>query len=323
MLNSRFLPCDHYRYLKWRCDVKALPWQQKNCVLPKAAVSRQVQELELRLDIKLFVRSGPQLKVTATGKALAERIGQAMDTLHEAVQKAHPHPYRRHITLSMLPSLNTKWFAPRLGRFIQSHPDIDLRIAATQDLVVDFDADEIDAAIRYGPGNWTHLSAELLAEETVTPVCTRAYAERANLKVPGDLLNATLLQTESKDNWTAWFQAAGVEHHEATRGPYLGDGSAILQAVKDGQGVALGRSISDCRRLAGRVNHCSLSTATQGIVQLLVRDPFAQDLQCQFNCGTRLAKTVFSRNALELNACCCGLEPELLANQTKRFNPQT
>ena len=222
--------------------------------ITQSAVSRQVQELEQWLGIKLFVRSGPHLKVTATGKALAERIGQAMGSLHEAVQMARPTPHSRYLTLSMLPSLNTKWFAPRLGRFIQSHPDIDLRIAATQELVVDFDADEIDAAIRYGTGNWAHLSAELLAEETVTPVCTPAYAERVGLKVPADLLNATLLQTEGKDNWVTWFQAAGLEHHAAARGPYLGDGSAILQAVIDGQGVALGRSILIADDLqAGRI----------------------------------------------------------------------
>jgi LysR family glycine cleavage system transcriptional activator len=222
--------------------------------ITQSAVSRQVQELEQWLDIKLFVRSGPHLKITATGKGLAERIDQAMGSLREAVQKARPTPHSHYITLSMLPSLNTKWFAPRLGRFIESHPGIDLRIAATQDLVVDFDADEIDAAIRYGTGNWAHLSAKLLAEETVTPVCSPAYAEQLGLKVPADLLNATLLQTEGKDNWTAWFQAAGLEHHAPSKGPYLGDGSAILQAVIDGQGVALGRSILIADDLqAGRI----------------------------------------------------------------------
>lgn len=222
--------------------------------ITQSAVSRQVQELEQWLDIKLFVRSGPHLKITATGKALAERIDQAMSSLREAVQIARPAAHSHYITMSMLPSLNTKWFAPRLGRFIQSHPDIDLRIAATQDLVVDFDVDEIDAAIRYGTGNWPNLNSELLAEETITPVCTPVYAERVGLKVPADLINATLLQTAGKDNWVTWFKAAGLEYHTAARGPYLGDGSAILQAVIDGQGIALGRSILIADDLqAGRI----------------------------------------------------------------------
>lgn len=222
--------------------------------ITQSAVSRQVKELEQRLDIKLFVRSGPHLNVTATGKALAERIGQSMVSLREAIQLIRPTFHSRYITLSMAPSLNTKWFAPRLGHFIQSHPGIDLRVAASQVLVADFDADEIDAAIRYGTGDWANVNSELLAEETVTPVCSPAYAERVGLKVPADLLNTTLLQTESMDNWITWFKAAGLEHPAASKGPYLGDGSAILQAVIDGQGVALGRSILTADDLrAGRI----------------------------------------------------------------------
>ena len=220
----------------------------------QSAVSRQVQELEQSLGIQLFVRSGPHLKITATGKALAERVGQAMATLREAVQLARPAPRSRYINLSMMPSLATKWFAPRLGKFIEFHPNIDLRIAATQELVVDFDAEEIDAAIRYGAGEWAGLNAELLAKETMTPVCSPDYAERIGLNRPTDLLSATLLPTATVENWTTWFRAAGIESSAEPKGPYIGDASAVLQAVIDGQGVALGRSVlmaDDLR--AGRV----------------------------------------------------------------------
>jgi len=211
--------------------------------ITQSAVSRQVQELEQRLNLRLFVRSGPHLKVTATGKVLAERIGQAMESLREAVQMARPMHGNRYINLSMMPSLATKWFAPRLGQFIESHPDVDLRIAATQELVVDFDAEEIDAAIRYGTGKWTNLDSQLLAEETMTPVCSPAYAKQLGINEPADLLNATLLPTATKENWDTWFYAAGIEQDIKPRGPYIGDAAAMLQAVIDEQGVALGRSV--------------------------------------------------------------------------------
>ena len=222
--------------------------------ITQSAVSRQVQELEQSLNIKLFIRSGPHLKVTATGKALAERIGQSMNMLHEAVQMVRPASRSHYINLSMMPSLATKWFAPRLGQFIESNPDIDLRIAATQALVADFEAEEIDAAIRYGTGDWTNLNAELLAEEFMTPVCSPTYAERLELKEPADLLNATLMPTATKENWDTWFDAAGVEQRHKPRGTYIGDAAAILQAVIDGQGVALGRSVLMADDLqAGRI----------------------------------------------------------------------
>ena len=99
-----------------------------------------------------------------------------------------------------------------------------------------------------------NLNAELLAEETMTPVCSLAYAERLGLKEPVDLLNATLLPTATKENWTSLFKSVRIELDAEPIGPYLGDGAALLQAVIDGHGVALGRSIliaDDLR--AGRI----------------------------------------------------------------------
>lgn len=210
--------------------------------ITQGAVSRQVQELERWLERNLFVRSGPNLTLTATGRALGSEITRALDLLATAVAQARPNTGARHVTLSMLPSVAAKWLAPRLGRFIQSHPQIDLRVTASRHLV-DFVAEDVDAAIRYGKGNWPGVVAHRLAGETVTPVCTRAYAEAQELRRPADLLHATLLHSDIEENWKAWFRAAGLEGRPVPRGPRLGDDTATLQAAFDGQGVALGRSI--------------------------------------------------------------------------------
>ena len=121
--------------------------------LTQGAVSRQVQELETALGRALFVRSGPQ-----------------------------PARATPRITLSMLPSVAAKWMAPRLARFVQDHPHLDLRITASRHFV-DFQAEEVDAAIRYGRGAWPGLSATHLCNETVFPVCSPSLAQRLNLQV--------------------------------------------------------------------------------------------------------------------------------------------
>lgn len=210
--------------------------------ITQGAVSRQVQELERWLGCCLFVRSGPNLSLTATGRRLGTEVTRALDILATAVAQARPNTSPRHVTLSMLPSVAAKWLAPRLDRFIQTHPQIDLRVTASRYLV-DFVAEEVDAAIRYGKGNWPGVAAHRLGEETVTPVCTRAYAEAHELHEPADLYRATLLHSDIEENWEAWFRAAGFEGRPVPRGPRLGDDTATLQAAQDGQGVALGRSI--------------------------------------------------------------------------------
>ncbi len=217
--------------------------------ITQSAVSRQVKELEQWLGCELFVRTGPNLKLTETASALGAQIGRAMVTLEAAIDAAKPSSATRSVTLSMLPSVAAKWLAPRLGRFILEHPDIDLRVSASRQLV-DFSAERVDAAIRYGKGDWPGLNAELLCEEIVTPVCSPSYAASIDLQTPEDLLKTTLFHSDIEENWQAWFLAAGLQAVQVPRGPNLGDDAATLQAANDGQGVALGRSLLTAEDLA-------------------------------------------------------------------------
>ncbi len=217
--------------------------------ITQSAVSRQVAELETFLGRQLFVRSGPALTVTQVGKTLAERIGYALADLHNGVEDARVRPASNVVTLSMLPSVAAKWLAPRLERFTQTHPGVDLRISATRHLV-DFSADGIDAAIRYGKGNWPDVTAIQLGTETIQPVCSPEYARRIDLETPADLLKSTLIYGDIAEDWGKWFAAAGLSGATLPRGPKLGDDTAILQAALDGQGVALGRSLLAAEDLA-------------------------------------------------------------------------
>lgn len=210
--------------------------------LTQGAVSRQVQEIEAALGRPLFVRSGPQLRITATGRQLGADVHQALEWLRAAVDRARPARGPSRITLSMLPSVAAKWMAPRLSRFVQDHPDLDLRITASRHFV-NFQAEEVDAAIRYGRGTWPGLSATHLSDETVYPVCSPGVAQALALERPADLLGATLLHSDIAEDWLAWFQAAGLSPATVPRGPTIGDDAAMLQAAIDGQGVALGRSV--------------------------------------------------------------------------------
>lgn len=208
----------------------------------QGAVSRQVQELERWLGRELFRRSGPNLTLLPEGRALGEQVGASMKLLQGAIASVSPSGGSEYVTLSMLPSVAAKWLAPRLGRFLQCHPDIDLRITATRQFV-DFVREGVDGAIRYGRGDWPGLTSEILAGESVMPVCSRAYANRVSLTAPGDMLRATLIHSDIEEDWNAWFRFAGVQNAPAPRGLQFGDDAAMLEAVLADQGVALGRSI--------------------------------------------------------------------------------
>ncbi|WP_424971767.1 LysR substrate-binding domain-containing protein [Dinoroseobacter sp. S76] len=206
--------------------------------ITQSAVSRQIADLEGLLGVRLFLRRGARLSLTPLGQRLAERLGRSLGEARRAV--AEVAGSETVVTVSMLPSVAAKWLAPRLGRFVAAHPGIDLRVTASRHLV-DFAAEGIDAAIRYGPAPGPGLVAHALAAETVTPVAAPDYARALGLARPEDLLRAQLLHGDIPEDWAAWFAAAGLEARPP-EGPKLGDDTAILQAVIEGTGVALGRS---------------------------------------------------------------------------------
>lgn len=211
----------------------------KDLGITQSGVSRQVSDLEATLGVALFRRNGARLHLTPAGERLAGRLAEAFALTWSAVADAQRSD--QVVTLSMLPSVAARWFAPRLADFMAANPDIDLRITASRHLV-DFTADGVDAAIRYSQSPAPDLKAVKLGTETVTPVCSPAYAKDHALTQPADLYRATLLCGDIPEDWPTWFKAAGCAKPPPS-GPRLGDDGAIVQAAIDGQGVALGRSL--------------------------------------------------------------------------------
>jgi len=207
----------------------------------QGAVSRQVKDLEADLGVRLFVRRGPRLTLTAAGERLTRTTGAAFAMLADGVADVVARGDDAYVTLSVLPSVAAKFIAPRLGEFVRTHPEIDLRLATTRALTR-FGRDGVDAALRYGPGEWPGVEAAPLASEWVTAVCAPDYARRLGLAAPTDLLRATLFPSDLPETWRTWFKAAGVADEPDRYGPLVEDDTSILQAVTEGQGAALGRS---------------------------------------------------------------------------------
>lgn len=208
----------------------------------QGAVSRQIHELEAVIGHPLFVRSGPRLTLTDRGRVLAEHLGRIFLELDQAFLDAQGRRVSSTITLSMLPSVAARWLAGRLEAFERTFPTIDLRIFASRHLV-DFRVEEIDGAIRFGRGTWPDVEAEFIDGETVSPVCTPEFMARHDLQRPQDLLRVRLFHGDMEEGWRDWFAHAGLVLTQQLRGPRIGDDAATLQAVLNGQGVALGRTL--------------------------------------------------------------------------------
>lgn len=209
----------------------------------QAAISHQIKSLEEWLGISLFRRGTRSLLLTDAGQAYRPKIRNALDLIEEATNAIDVGEQTGKLTVTVLQSFASSWLVPRLGSFQQAHPEIDVRISATDDMV-DFTSEDIDCGIRYGSGTYKGLHVEHVMDEVIFPVCSPdLLAGECPLEQPEDLANHTLIHDMMAADWKFWLESNGVKDVDPNRGPTYSHSYMVFQAARQGQGVALGRSI--------------------------------------------------------------------------------
>jgi LysR family transcriptional regulator, glycine cleavage system transcriptional activator len=207
----------------------------------QGAVSHQVKALEATLGIKLFNRERQRLVITEAGREYLAVVRDALDRIAMGTERLVQRQASGALTVSTSPDFAAKWLVHRLGRFAETHPDIDLRVSAATHHV-DFAREDVDLAVRDGDGNWAGLDAERLCAERLFPVCSpKLVSGRNRITTASDFLKFPLLRLDDWKNWTRWFEAAGVAD-AVGHGPVLNRASMLIDAAVDGQGVALART---------------------------------------------------------------------------------
>lgn len=213
------------------------------------AISQQVKTLEDYLGVQLFRRLNKALLLTEAGQASLPALRDAFDRLAQAVETLRARDAEQPLTVSVAPSFGAKWLVPRLDRFREAHPGINVRIDASNRLV-DLVREGVDIGIRYGMGNYPGMRVDPLLSEEVFPVCAPRLLKGPHpLAVPADLRWHTLLHIdwvsgfETWPDWRMWLLSAGVSDIDPTHGPRFSHASMAIQAAIEGHGVTLGGSV--------------------------------------------------------------------------------
>jgi LysR family transcriptional regulator, glycine cleavage system transcriptional activator len=207
----------------------------------QGAVSHQVKALEAGLGLKLFNRKRQRLVMTEAGREYLAVIRDALDRIAVGTERLVQRQRSGVLTITTSPDFAAKWLVYRLGRFAESHPDIDLRISATPHHV-DFAREDVDIAIRHGDGKWPGLDVVRLCAEQLFPVCSpKLMAGRNRIVTAADLLKFPLLRLDDWTTWTRWFEAAGIAD-PVVHGPIINRASMLIDAAVDGHGIALART---------------------------------------------------------------------------------
>jgi LysR family glycine cleavage system transcriptional activator len=220
------------------------------CVTP-AAVSQQIKSLETYFGRPLFLRLPRGLVPTEEARAFLIDLADSLNGLVGASEMLRQENHSGTVRLSVLPSLATRWLAPRIGRFKRRFPQIELVINSELQLT-DFAGSDYDLALRYGSGIYPGLKVESLMGEILLPVCSpRLLSEGGGLRRPADLaahclLHETLVPVRpSLDDWIMWdpwLRSWSMSSSDCPNRIHMSDSAAILSAVEEGCGVAIGRS---------------------------------------------------------------------------------
>lgn len=206
--------------------------------LTVSALSHQIKALEERLGCRVFVRGSRGISLTEDGQRLLDRIGPHMDAIELALR---PFAARRDdvLTLSLVPSMSSAWLVPRLGTFLARHPQIEINLQSSVELV-DFARDhDVDAALRSGSGHWPGLIAEHLFDEALVPVASPALIKRLGKPTLQELGRWPLLG-DPGGHWERWFTHFGTNRPSRYVANF-DDSEALHRAAVEGVGIALAR----------------------------------------------------------------------------------
>ncbi|MBS0241238.1 MAG: transcriptional regulator GcvA [Proteobacteria bacterium] len=248
-----------------------------------AALSHQVRGLEEFLGQRLFERKTRSIALTPVGLALYPGLHAAFLQIRQTVELVDKAPSDKVLVISAAPGFTGKWLAPRLYRFQEANPDIDVRISATQS-IANFASDGVDVAIRNARGDVRGLWGKRLASISLVPVASPRLVAELGISSPEDLIRAPLIHDDMLGSlpglptWADWLNAAGIKGINLSRGLRFSSPDHAIEAAIEGAGVLLAhRYLAHDDLRGGRlVAPFTLELETERSLQLVCPEAFAR-----------------------------------------------
>ena len=206
------------------------------------AVSHQLRSLQEKLEVRLFEKLGRRLVLTRRGKQLQQVVSAAIASIGAGIRDLSSNDEglakSAVLNLSLPPTLTQTWMSGRIFRFLEENPSVRLNVQFSGRFEA-VDWRRTDAAVVYGnppwPGYWWHMLHGIL----LTPVCSpQMLRGRLGIRSPADIVCHRLLHEDDGSEWKRWLAQARVPY-PGEPDVYFADFGMIMQAARDGHGVAL------------------------------------------------------------------------------------
>ncbi|KTE07902.1 LysR substrate-binding domain-containing protein [Sphingopyxis sp. H115] len=236
-MNRRLPPLSALRAFEAAARYGSFKEAAAELAVTPTAVSHQIRSLEAHVDLALFERRTRQVVLTDAGARLYPVLRDGFDAFAEAIERLTRRRGRRHVTISATTAFTARWLVPRVNAFRALHPDIDLQLQAS-DQLVDLERAGVDIAIRYGAGPYPDFSVTPLFADRFAPVLNPML--RIAAVADGPRIDFEW-RRRHPDNptWSRWFAEAGLPEPAEPAQLRFSDESHAIQAAVAGQGIAL------------------------------------------------------------------------------------
>lgn len=203
------------------------------------AISHQIRSLEQYTGLVLFERQVRKVALTGAGAALYPVLRDGFNAFETALAQLGAAQGRQQVTISATHAFTARWLAPRVARFRQLHPEVDLELHASEQ-PVELGTGDADLAIRYGRGPYAGMVAEPLFEDAFVPMASAALAGGSlELGVVPLIDFKWARRSALNPTWENWFAAAGLPWTGRPGQLRFSDEDHAIQATLSGQGAAL------------------------------------------------------------------------------------
>jgi len=212
--------------------------------ITSSAVSKQIQNLEQDLQVKLLNRTTRNVSPTEEGTLYYERASRALEDLKEAedqINELKSRP-RGPLKVSLPQSLGIKYFGDAIATFAATYPEVELDVSL-DDRLVDMAAEGFDLVVRIGSLKDTSLIARRLADCPLVLCASPSYLAKCGApQSPSDLANHNLLAFTGNLGPHEWryTNKAGDKGQVSLHGSFKADSGDILcRAALKGVGIVM------------------------------------------------------------------------------------
>ncbi len=228
-----------------------------------AAISQQLRALEKQLGAALLDRTGKALTLTAEGEHLARALQLGFGAIEAAVGDLARSAQDRPVHVSLTSSFAASWLMPRLPSFRATHPDVNLILDPTFE-VVELQPGGVDVAIRYGAGGWPGVECEMLLQTPMVIVASPTLLGNKTDWSPAELAQLPWLEEIGTTEGTKWLTERGVGPERGAGRTQL-PGNLLLDGLRSGQGVTVTvRQFVEADIKAGRIVELFAEPDTRG-----------------------------------------------------------